>query len=111
MTIAFYASKAYAAKHGPPGSYHEVRNHPRIASRGGTLRAVVTAIRSGLGVGPVAVSVARDEPALVCCYSPTENEILPGWIVTSPTAHKRPEARRLTAFLGDAFRAYSRSVL
>lgn len=131
IAIAFYASKTYAKKHTLPRSYAEVRDHPlivdgapflramfpalddhpRIASRGGTLRAVVTAIRSGLGVGAVPVQVACDTPGLVCCFPPDESQVVPVWLVTSPAAHKRPEVRRLTAFLGDELRAFYRDGL
>jgi len=106
----YFASRAYAEKHGTPDTYCDDMEPHRIillshveSKRPNVLRCVNAndlraAIGSGQGVGPMPTFMGDGDPDLVRCFDPPEGSELNAWIVTSPEAHKRPEVRKFTAF-------------
>lgn len=70
------------------------RNLVRCAT-GGDL---VMALQTGQGFGPLPVTTGDANAALIRCFDPPPGSDLVVWLITSPSAHKRPEIRRFTAF-------------
>jgi len=106
----YYASRAYAADHTLPAEFsddmgnHRVHllNHvpskrPNIA-RCATTNDVLMALLTGQGIAPLPVTTGDANANLVRCFDPPPGSDLPVWLIASPSAHKRPEVRRFTAF-------------
>ncbi|MBG6159083.1 DNA-binding transcriptional LysR family regulator [Labrenzia sp. EL_159] len=106
----YYASGAYAAKHALPVEYcddmedHTVHllNHVKSKRhnlvRCATSNDILIALQTGQGIGPLPVTVGDANPNLVRCFDPPDHAYLPIWLITSPTALKRPDVRRFTTF-------------
>lgn len=116
-TASLYAAESYVERHGIPaspdklGAYRYVmgENLPyslvinawlteritpdHIVSRCSSLEAVLSEGKAGLGVGPVATSIAADHPDLVRCFPPPERTAVSSWFLISPEADCRPEVR------------------
>ncbi len=56
------------------------------------------AAETGQGIAPFPVTVGDANPNLVRCFDPPPGAELQVWLLTSPSAHKRPEVRHFTAF-------------
>jgi DNA-binding transcriptional LysR family regulator len=106
----YYASRAYAAKHTLPSEmtddmeehcvhllYHFPSKRHNI-KRCASVNDLMMAIETGQGIGPFPVTVGDANPNLVRCFDPPPGADLQVWLLTSPSAHKRPEVRRFTAF-------------
>jgi DNA-binding transcriptional LysR family regulator len=106
----YYASHAYAAAHTLPAEFsQDMEDHLVIllrhfqSKRRNLLRCATTtdmmmAVQTGQGIGPFPVIVGDANPHLVRCFAPPPGSDLPVWLITSPSAHKRPEIRRFMAF-------------
>lgn len=106
----YYASRTYAANHTLPTEfcedmeYHRVHLLTHIQSkrrnivRCATGNDLMMAIQTGQGIGAFPVTVGDANPNLVRCFDPPPGSELPVWLIASPSAHKRPEIRRFTAF-------------
>lgn len=106
----YYASHAYAATRILPAEFSKDMEDHRVillshfqSKRRNLLRCatssdMVMAIQTGQGIGPFPVTAGDANPNLVRCFDPPPGSDLPVWLVTSPSAHKRPEVRRFTAF-------------
>ena len=127
--FTIFASEEYLVRNGRPVSVAEVRNHPlvlfrqgnhramfpaladhpRVVSNGDTVRASIAAIRSGIGIGPLPVYVARNEEGLVPCFDPPPGAEHPTWVATSKAARRRPEVRRFAAYVAEITREFYES--
>ena len=106
----YYASHAYAATHTLPGEFSDDMEDHRVvllshftSKRRNILRCATSsdmamAIQTGQGIGPFPVTIGDANPSLVRCFDPPPGSDLPVWLIASPSAHKRPEIRRFTAF-------------
>lgn len=106
----YYASRAYAAKHALPAEFTEdmedhrvhLLNHfpskRRNIVRCATVNDLMMAIETGQGIGPFPVSIGDANPNLVRCFDPPRGSDLQVWLIASPSALKRSEIRRFTAF-------------
>lgn len=106
----YYASRAYADKHGTPNAFsedmaphrvvllsHISSNRPNVL-RCNSARDLVMAIKTGQGIGPMPINEGDRDPDLVRCFDPPENAKFPVWLVTSPQAYEREEVRRFTGY-------------
>lgn len=133
VTSSLYASRGYAEKHGVPGSDAEFAGHrfvayegryaslrmnqwllaridpSQIVSRCTDVEGMVAAVGAGLGIGPVATSLARDHGGLVRCFEPPEGTAVASWLVISPDAWRRPEVKAFAAFFVPRYRAIFRA--
>ncbi|MBG6204250.1 DNA-binding transcriptional LysR family regulator [Labrenzia sp. EL_13] len=108
----YYASSTYAAKHVLPTEYcddmedhtvhllNHVKSKRRNLVRCATSNDVMMALQTGQGIGPLPVTVGDTNRNLVRCFDPPDHANLPIWLITSPTALKRPDVRRFTTFAG-----------
>jgi len=106
----YYASHAYAEKHGTPDAFTDDMGDHRVVLLGHitTKRKNVqrcvnasdlrTAIACGQGIGPIPTFHGDRDPDLVRCFDPPEGSDLNVWVVTSPEAHQRADVRKFTAF-------------
>ena len=106
----YFASRAYAASHTLPPRFsddmedHRVHLLPHFPSKRRNLVRCATfddlqmALTTGQGIGPLPITVGDSNANLVRCFDPPPGSELPLWLITSPSAHKRPEVRRFTAF-------------
>ena len=106
----YYASHAYAATHTLPGEFSDDMEDHRVvllshftSKRRNILRCATSsdmamAIQTGQGIGPFPVTIGDANPSLVRCFDPPPGSDLPVWLIASPSANKRPEIRRFTAF-------------
>ncbi|MDU8942325.1 LysR family transcriptional regulator [Rhodophyticola sp. MJ-SS7] len=106
----YYASRAYAAKTTLPAEFsddmeahrvhllHHFRSKRRNVVRCATVNDLMMAVETGQGIAPFPVTVGDANPNLVRCFNPPPGSDLQLWLIVSPTAHKRPEVRRFTAF-------------
>ena len=106
----YYASHTYAATHTLPAEFSDdMEDHTVIllnhftSKRRNLVRCATTsdmrmAIQTGQGIGPFPVIVGDANKHLVRCFEPPPGSDLPVWLITSPSARKRPEIRQFTAF-------------
>lgn len=106
----YYASHAYAAVHTLPAEFSQNMEDHRViilnhfqSKRRNIMRCasssdMLMAIQTGQGIGPFPTTIGDANPNLVRCFDPPPGADLPVWLITSPSAHKRPEVRNFTAF-------------
>ncbi|MFK8032920.1 MAG: LysR family transcriptional regulator [Hyphomicrobiales bacterium] len=106
----YYASRAYADSHMLPTEFCEDMEDHRVhllthfkskrrnLVRCATTNDMIMAIQTGQGIGPFPLPLGDANPNLVRCFEPPPGSELPVWLIVSPSAHKRPEIRRFTAF-------------
>ncbi len=106
----YYASRTYAANHTLPTEFCEdmedhrvhllthIQSKRRNIVRCATANDLMMAIQTGQGIGAFPVTTGDANPNLVRCFDPPPGSELPVWLIASPSAHKRPEIRRFTAF-------------
>jgi len=120
---AVYASEAYVAKHGRPASVTELNQHAiiafdgpmsghraavwlseiapgaRIVARNASVLGVLMAVRSGVGVAPLPVTIAGHEPGLVEVLPPVD-ALERGWyLLTRPDLRRQPRIAVLFDFM------------
>ena len=108
----FYCSESYAARHGLPGSYAEMRNHILVAGGGdtiapiyenwlaqvgllgavamrhGSISGLLAAVRSGAGIAALPCLVADLEPGLLRCLEPEKGQPNRGLWLVHPERHR-----------------------
>ena len=123
-----YCSDSYAAAQGMPRSLAEVKDHSVVAYAGGpamqpfsirfmthvrgeqvvatcnTIPNMAGVLRSGMGVGLLAVFDGEATPGLVQCFPPPPEMDSTWWLVAAPEAHKLPRVRSFMAFAADRIR-------
>ena len=130
LTVAprsLFASRAYQRRHGLPGSPDDLKGHAfvvydglrstinewllaridpsQIVCRCAEADAMLAAIRAGLGIGPLTLSLAADDEDLLCCFDPPDGTSINTWLVVSPDAYRRPEVKAFVSFFAPRFRA------
>lgn len=127
-----FASRAYADRHGLPRSGEALAGHrfvvvarpaasmrinrwltdrlepSQIVTRCSNVELLITAVKAGLGIGPMPVSLARGDDTLVPCFDPPEGTSVFSWLVISPEAYRRPEVRAFSAYFAPRFVAMFR---
>jgi DNA-binding transcriptional LysR family regulator len=120
---AIYCGAAYARDHGVPTNANELNRHsivsadgvraslppfrwlagvaPRasIATRSNSLTALVSALRAGLGVGPLPCFVGDAEPELVRCFPPIRELDSEVWLIVREELKHTPHVRAFVDFL------------
>lgn len=116
---AIYASRAYIAKHGAPGSIAELRERPLISlsesqgkhriavwlrqiapdatfvARSNSVLGLVAAVRSGVGIAPLPIALGDAEPDLVRVLGPIP-ELMRAWRILCHPDQRH--SRRVSAF-------------
>lgn len=129
VTGSLYASQSYADRFGLPSDPAEFSGHSfvlfrsnpssvrinnwlrervdeaQVVSECSDVEGVITAIKAGLGIGPVPTSLANDDGTLLRCFEPPQGTETSSWLVISPEAYRRPEVKAFSAFFAPRFRA------
>ena len=124
MVLGLYASRAYVAYHGEPGSLAELAEHTavafdeaelytgagswlernlgdaHVAYRANTLSGQRAAIRAGFGIGGQACFIADGDPELTRVLPEVEIR-LEIWLVTHPGLRRSARIRALYDFLAE----------
>lgn len=132
--IDLYASPSYSASHGLPTQETDLAAHrivvfdgpntPRrvndwifdrvgkdqIHMRCADLKSVETAVRMGVGVGPLPVGLLGTSAGLQRTGLIPASVASTVWLVTNPEAHQREEVRAFNAYLGPRFAGYLKRV-
>lgn len=107
----YYAARHYAETYGLPTEYTQdmeehcvillshITTNRRNVMRCASANDARMAMQAGQGIGPLPVFDGDSDPQLVRCFDPPEGADLPVWLISSPSAHKRPMVRRFTAFV------------
>lgn len=120
---AVYASKAYVAAHGKPGSVQDIRNHSvigfdgplsqhRVAkwlaavfpdiqpvARNNSVLGVLASVKSGIGIAPLPTTIADMNDDLVQVLPPIA-ELERGWyLLTHPDLRQTPRIRAFFDFV------------
>lgn len=119
---ALYCSREYAERYGQPAGIHDLNGHLMIGgsgdlaeswfrlvedrslgvevrSRASTLTNLFTAVRAGLGVAPLPMNPAGDEPGLVRCGEPLPEFNASAWLVAPERLRNQPRARAFMDFV------------
>jgi DNA-binding transcriptional LysR family regulator len=120
-----YCSRDYAERRGAPHSIDELRNHPIIGGGGANLwrhysawlktlgleeqvamhhatsTGLLTAIRSGFGIGVLPCVVADGEADLIRCIPPRDDHLRVLWLLTHDRLRHTPRIRAVLDFLYD----------
>lgn len=126
---ALYAAPGYAARFGVPRTEADLQQHrfvvyntkrrsqpinewmldtlpaDKIVSRCSDVEAMFTAVRAGVGIGPLPRAMAEDAPQLIKCYEPEHLARVFSWLVIAPDAYRRPEVKAFAAFFARRYRA------
>jgi DNA-binding transcriptional LysR family regulator len=124
---SLYGSRDYAAKHGLPVSLDELDGHTfvtferddvpktlhdwllrhvnpaRITLNFSEVDLMHAAVRSGLGLGLMNLSLAGQDPDLLRCLDPIEELSAEHLMLVSREAYKRPEVRKFTKFFAPRY--------
>jgi len=119
----FYASHEYAQTNHLPKSMDDLAGHPIVAYKNirrpwidnaidldsvvtlcDNIQSMTAAIKSGFGIGPLPCPNGDLNETMTRCFPPPPDAAQYGWLVINPTAHRRPEVRRFTAFLAPFFK-------
>ena len=122
---ALYCSSDYAARHGAPSGIEELRDHPIVGGGGAhlwrhyqawlkslgleqqvamhhtTSTGLLTAIRSGFGIGVLPCIVADAEPDLIRCLPPRDDHLRVLWLLTHERVRHSPRVRAVIDFFYD----------
>ncbi|MFN7177471.1 MAG: LysR family transcriptional regulator [Thermaurantiacus sp.] len=129
----FYCSEDYAARHGRPASYSEMRQHVLVAGGGdvvapiyeewlartgllgavamrhGSISGLLAAVRSGAGIAALPCLVADFEPGLLRCMEPVHEQPSRGLWLLYPERHRSsPHVRVVVDHLAGCIRALAR---
>jgi DNA-binding transcriptional LysR family regulator len=118
-----YCSREYSERHGAPRTVEELRSHPIIGGGGANLwrhysswlktlgldeqiamhhatsTGLLTAVRSGFGIGVLPCVVADGEPGLVRCIPPRDDHLRVLWLLTHERLRHTPRIRGVIDFL------------
>lgn len=126
-----YCSRDYAERHGVPKSRNALKRHAIVAGGGGTLARVyaawihdlgldeqiamehgscgglLTAVRTGIGLGALPCIVADAEPDLLRCVPPADHGRTM-WLLTHERVRRTPAVRTVIDLLYDRLSAHVR---
>lgn len=126
LKIGFYASKSYVEKHGLPKDEDDLVNHffvgndnpdgrapfqqwlrakvpyERVVFRATDTYSMITAVRSGAGMGFMPVAQGAEDPDLVEVMPPKEEWVAPLWLVTHVDLHRTAKVQALLVHLKEA---------
>ena len=129
-----YCSRDYAERRGAPSGVDQLRNHPIVGGGGANLwrhyqawlqslgleqqvamhhttsTGLLTAIRSGFGVGVLPCIVADAEPDLIRCLPPREGHLRVLWLFTHERVRHSPRVRAVIDFLYDHLNRHVRQL-
>jgi len=131
---SLYCSREYAARHGVPASYHELKQHPFIGGGGGhlwlyyqawlrelglegqvamhhaTSGGLLSGVRSGFGIAVLPCIIADAEPDLIQCLPPRPKHGRTLWLFTHQRCRHTPRVRAVVDFLYDRLSAHVRQL-
>lgn len=119
---ALYCSADYAARHGRPSGIDDLAGHlliggasdlagplfrmvearaegAEVRSRAGSLSNLFAAVRSGLGVAPLPLDPAEEDPVLIRCGDPIPEFASSVWLVAPERLRDHPRARAFMDFV------------
>lgn len=124
ISFGLYCSRSYADAHGVPTRAEELKRHSligpdgariarlpgyafmlehagdaEIRCRANTLTSLQAAIKAGLGIGPMATTIAEPDPDLVRCIIP-EGAFINLWLLTRSDLKDVPRIRAFIDFAG-----------
>lgn len=126
LKVGFYASKGYVEKHGLPKDEGDLAQHffvgndnpdsrapfqkwlrskvpyDRVVFRATDTYSLITAVRSGAGMGFMPVDQGNADPDLVEVMPPKEEWAAPLWLVTHVDLHRTAKVQALLAHLKEA---------
>jgi DNA-binding transcriptional LysR family regulator len=129
-----YCTKAYADRYGMPDSMEALRGHAifsfgdpigrspaaiwaagyydpdRIVSTMNNVNNMIAAIRSGVGVGIVPMSLAALQPDFIRCFDPPREFDSERWLVTTEELRNVPRIRAFMDFLAEHIHARKREL-
>lgn len=127
-----YCSRDYAERHGAPCGVEELREHPIVGGGGANLwrhyqawlqslgleqqvamhhttsTGLLTAIRSGFGIGVLPCIVADAEPDLIRCLPPRDDHLRVLWLLTHERVRHSPRVRAVIDFFYDHLSRHAR---
>lgn len=130
---SYYATPRYVDKYGAPQDGSDLAGHQflifdrdgplsrhdewlvrqigpdQIAGRFGDMETLFSAIRTGLGIGPMPRVTAAKLGGLVRCFDTPGGANNATWLVVSPSAYRRPEVRSFAAFFASRYGAFLRA--
>ena len=128
-----YCSRSYAARHGVPKSVDELHQHAIIGGGGGHLAqeygdwieaaglndrvtmqqgsatGLLSAIRTGLGIGVLPAVIADADPDLLSC-APPPRHTRQLWLLTHERVRHNPSVRAVIDFFHDRLSAHIRAL-
>ena len=129
-----YCSRDYAERRGAPTGVEELREHPIVGGGGANLwrhyqawlkslgleqqvamhhttsTGLLTAIRSGFGIGVLPCIVADAEPDLIRCLPPRDDHLRVLWLLTHERVRHSPRVRAVIDFLYERLSAHVRKL-
>jgi DNA-binding transcriptional LysR family regulator len=129
-----YCSADYAARRGAPADVEELRGHAIVGGGGAHLwrhyqawlqslgleqqvamhhtssTGLLTAIRSGFGIGVLPCIVADAESDLIRCLAPREDHLRVLWLLTHERVRHSPRVRAVIDFLYDHLNRHVRQL-
>ena len=130
LKIGLYASKAYAEKHGLPKDESDLQDHAyvgndnpdgrapfqkwlsskvpydRVVFRATDTYSMISAVKSGAGIGFMPVAQGADDPDLVEVMPAKEEWSAPLWLVTHVDLHRTTKVQALLAHLKEAVKVF-----
>ncbi len=134
VTASLYASQGYADRNGIPTSESDFKGHTfvvydrfsgslgvnqwlmerieksQVVSTCSDAEAMIAAIKTGIGIGIVSTSMAKDDGTLLRCIVPPEGTSASSWLLISPDAYRRPEVKAFSAFFAPRYKAIFKKV-
>lgn len=129
-----YCSRDYAERRGAPRSVEDLKNHPIVGGGGGNLwraysnwirqlgledqvamqhassTGLLSAVRSGFGIGVLPCIVADSDPDLIRCLDPEFNHGRVMWLLTHERVRRSPRVRTVVDFLYDRLSRHVREL-
>ena len=121
--LALYCSRDYAARHGVPGSFEDLKDHDLIdvamemgevpaatmmmrysggkppITRSNSMGSMVHAVKAGLGIGALPCTIGDLDHDLVRCSDVIEEARASSWIVTRRELKDTPRVRAFIDFM------------
>lgn len=132
--FALYASRSYRRKHGIPASVQDLQDHLFVVPGGDQMPrqlvewfhtqiqpnqtammctdwpSILTAIHSGIGIGPIATALGDGKDELIRCCDLPDSTSYVTMLLISPQAFRRPEVKAFTAFFAPRYAAQARYI-
>ena len=124
-----YCSRAYAEEHGVPARPDDLNKHAivglegamanlpaflwlkqvapdaNISARSNSLTSLASALKAGLGVGPLSCFIGDTEPDLLRCFPPIRELDAEVWLIIREEIRHAPHVRAFVDFLAAHLRA------